>query len=56
MIVPSTPEEKNGDQPKATESMHGVKMHQRDPLPPAPGPEEVKMALKAFSMKMKAIL
>ena len=48
LIVPSTPvEEENGDRGK---------MQQKDPLPPAPGPEEVKMALKAFSMKMKAIL
>ena len=57
LIVPSTPvKEKNCDQPKASESMHRVKMQQKDSLPPAPGPEEVKMALKAFSMKMKAIL
>ena len=60
LLVPSSPEkeEENGGQPKATESMHAgsVKMQQKDPLPPAPGPDEVKLALKAFSMKMKAIL
>ena len=60
LLVSSTPEkeEENSGQPKATESMHAgsVKMQQKDPLPPAPGPDEVKLALKAFSMKMKAIL
>ena len=54
LLVPSNPvEEENGGQPKAVESIHSLKTQH---LPPAPGPEEVKIALKAFSMKMKAIL
>lgn len=68
LVVPTTPvlaEEENGGQQTATvesfPSMSSIstrsrQKQQKDPLPPAPGPEEVKMALKALSMKMKAIL
>ena len=63
LFVPPPPvKEETAGQQKATESMHSMssissKSRQRQQKgAPAPGPEEVRLALKAFSTKMKAIL